>query len=50
MNVHKKMGLGDSLTDRSTAIRELTDDELKVVSGGETGTGGGEGGTGGGEG
>ena len=44
MIVHDKTGLGDGLTEESTAIRELSDDELDAVSGGEGCNGGGEGG------
>ena len=50
MVVHKKTGIGDGLTEQSTAMRELTADELDAVSGGGEGGpgGGGEGGGGGG--
>ena len=43
MIVHDKTGIGDGLTESSTAIRELSDDELDAVSGGEGDGPGGEG-------
>ena len=45
MIVHDKTSIGDGLTEESTALRELTEDELDAVSGGgEDGPPGGEGG------
>ena len=45
MIVHDKTSIGDGLTEESTALRELTDDELDAVSGGGEDTPpGGEGG------
>lgn len=37
MVVHKKTGIGDGLAERSTAMRELTAEELDAVSGGGEG-------------
>ncbi|MEM7424769.1 MAG: hypothetical protein AAF441_01645 [Pseudomonadota bacterium] len=50
MKIHRRLGLGDRLTEASTSIRELSASELDIISGGEGGgnTGGGSGGEGGG--
>lgn len=36
MFVHRKMGLGNGLTEQSTSIRELTNAELNMIAGGES--------------